>query len=179
MTMNYGNLDEAQRDRALDTKMYLDLLVFLNKIDEKLLSGRVLDFGAGTGVSTQALNNFSNNVEAVDISDSIDHIIERGILPPERAHKTDGIQFLREHPNTYDVVAAFWFGPLPTERDRQFLKEFYQAACVGVKPEGRILITSDIGSFRYIEKELAGKGEIMKFPGFLPAYLGKKSAEVA
>jgi len=150
--------------------MYLDFLTFTGRLDKELLSGRVLDFGANVGVSTQALNNFSNNVEAVDISDTVQEVVRREILPSERVYQTDGIQFLREHPDTYDFVAAFWFGPI---QDRQFLKDFYQAACVGVKQEGKILITSDIGSFKHIEEELGSNG-VIKTPGFLPAYLGSK-----
>ncbi len=138
--MDYGNLADYQRSRALDTKMYLDLLVHLGKLNEAMLKGRVLDFGSAYGTNTQSLNNFGGCVEAVDISDSIDQIAERAILPRDRVHKTDGIQFLRQHTDTYDLIASFLFGPIQSIEDRRFLRKFYEAACIGVKPQGRILL---------------------------------------
>jgi len=174
--MDYGNLAEYQRERALQTKMHLDLLVHLGKLDESLLRGRVLDWGAGQGTNTQALNNFGGYVEAIDISDAVDLIVERGVLPKERVYKQNGLQFLRDRPDTYDLITSFLFGPLQRDGDRQFLREFYEAARVGVKPEGKILLTSDIGSFRCIE-ELAqeGYGEVLRFPTFPYAYIGRKA----
>ena len=128
--MDYGNLAEYQKERALQTNMHLELLVHLGKLDESLL-----DWGAGRGTNTQALNNFGGYVEAVEISDTVDLIVERRILPEDRIHKTDGIQFLKECPDTYDPIASFLFGPILNGNDRQFLREFYKAACIGVKPE--------------------------------------------
>ncbi len=174
--MDYGNLAEYQRERALQTKLQLDLLVQFGKIDERLLRGRVLDWGAGYGVGTQALNNFSGYVEAVDISDSVDEIANRGILPKERVYKTDGIQFMREHPDTYDTIASFLFGPLTNERDAEFLRNFYQTACGSINSEGRILLTSDIGSFKYIERLARSVNrEVLCVPSFPSVFIGKKS----
>lgn len=114
--MDYGNLAEYQRERALQTKMHLDLLIYLGKLDESLLKGRVLDWGAGFGTNTQSLNNFGGYVEAVDISEAVNEIIARGILPKEKVYHQDGIRLLKNHPDTYDLIASFMFGPLQSQR---------------------------------------------------------------
>ena len=74
--MDYGNLADYQRARLLEAKMHLDLLVHLGKLDETLLRGRVLDWGAGGGTNTQALNNFGGYVESVDISCNLDNAFD-------------------------------------------------------------------------------------------------------
>lgn len=178
--MDYGNLKEYQRERALQTKMHLDLMVDLGKLDGILLKGRVLDWGAGFGTNTQALNNFDGQVEAVETSDSAQFIRENGILPPERVYQEDGINFLKSHPDTYDLVASFLFGPIADERDRRLLRQFYEAAQVGIKPSGRVLLTSDIGSFSYITQlETEGLGDVIKVPEFPPAFVGRKYPNVS
>lgn len=162
--------------RALDTKMHLDLLVYAGKLDESLLKGRVLEFGAAWGTNTQALNNFGGNVEAIDISDAVNEIVARGILPQNRVYHQDGIQLLRDHPNTYDLVASFLFGPISSPQEERFFREFYEAAIVGIKQDGRILLTSDISSFRYIERlAQEGYGVVSKNPTFPPAFIGRKT----
>ena len=179
--MTYPGLSELQAKRALETNMLLELLKHFGKLDDHL-QGRVLDFGAGSGVSTAALKQFGGYVEAVDTSDTIDYIISRNILPQEQVHKTVGIKFLKDRPDNYDLVTAFMFGPIvgDTEpqslgRVNQFLRDFYEAAKIGIKPNGKILITSDMGSFRHVE-ELSRQvgGEVLRYPTFPSVYfIGK------
>ena len=174
--MDYGNLRDSQKERTLDTKMLLDLLVHTGKLDKSHLKGRVLEFGAGYGTNTQALNNFGGTVEAVDIADVVNEIVARGILPQDRVYHQEGIQLLRDRPNTYDLVASFLFGPISSQEDEVFLREFYEAASIGLKQDGRILLTSDINSFRYIEKlAQEGYGEVSKNPTFPYAFIGRKA----
>ena len=177
--MDYGNLTDSQKQRALDTKMLLDLLVHNGSLDESLLKGRVLEFGAGWGTNTQALNNFGGTVEAVDISGTVNEIVARDILPKDRVYHQDGVQLLRDRPNDYDLVASFLFGPIFSFRDERFLREFYEAASIGVKPEGRILLTSDTNSFRHIERlAQEGYGTVSKNPTFPSVFIGRKSRRI-
>ncbi|MEK6969476.1 MAG: class I SAM-dependent methyltransferase [Nanoarchaeota archaeon] len=162
--------------RALDTKMHLDLLVYTGKLDESHLKRKVLEFGAGWGTNTLALNNFGGAVEAVDVSGAVNEIVTRGILPQDRVYHQDGIQLLRDRPNTYDLVASFLFGPISSPQDEKFLREFYEAASVGIKQDGRILLTSDISSFSYIERlAQEGYGVVSKNPTFPHAFIGRKA----
>ena len=155
--------------------MLFDLLIYSGKLDKSYLKGRVLEFGAAWGTNTQALNNFGGTVEAVDISDSVNEIVARGILPQDKVYHQDGIQLLRDRPNTYDLVASFLFGPIISFDDEKFLREFYEAASIGVKEDGRILLSSDIGSFRHIERlAQEGYGVVSKNSIFSPVFIGRK-----
>lgn len=174
--MEYGNLPEFARERALDTFMLLQLLQYLDKLDETHLNGRVLDFGSAYGTNTQALNNFGGYVEAVDISNSVNEIIRCGILPVDRVYHQDGIALMRDRPNTYDLITSFLFGPISTLNDKAFLREFYNTARMGLKSSGKILLTSDIGSFSHIEELVhEGYGKVFRFPTFPMVFISGKA----
>ncbi len=176
--MDYGNLRDCQKQRALDTYMHLQLLLHAGDLDRSHLEGRILEFGAFIGTNTQALKNFGGNIEVVDISKGVNEIATRGILPQDKVYHRDGIQLLRENPNTYDLIASFLFGPITNSEDEKFLREFYEVSCIGLKPEGRILLTSDAGSFQYIRKlAQEGYGIVSTNPMFPDAFIGKKTTK--
>ena len=170
--MNYGNLKYYQKPQALSTKRLLDQLISQGDLPRELLEGRVLDFGAAHGTNTQAFLNFGGHVDVVDTSKFVHLISKQGILSEENVHHCDGITLLRNRPATYDLIAALMFGPVCSPQDEIFLNEFYKAAKIGIKPSGKILMTSDKGSFQRIAA-LADhrKGKVVTYQSFPSAYI--------
>ena len=174
--MNYGNLEECQSPWCTNVSLHLDLLKGIEAIDGGRIShGKALDWGAGHGSSTQALKNHSDDVEAVEKLEAAKIIVERSILPAERVYVEDGIEFLKRNPKRYDFIMASLLGPVYNAGIGRHLHTlFYDAAMIGLKPQGNVLITTDVQSFRYVERELA-KGRVEKsWSGFLPAWIGRK-----
>lgn len=173
--MTDADTNVVGKKRMLDTRMLLERLCNAGDLEESLLKGRVLEFGAGRGTSTPALTYFGGNVEAVDISEHVHRITASDLLPADNVYQQDGIELMNEREETYDIVASFLFGPLYNATDDLFLKNFYAAACRAIKEEGKIILTSDLGSFRHIERlAKEGYGEARKDTGLPPVFIGGK-----
>jgi len=165
-------VSESFEKMSRQTKMHLTLLEHSGDLDKSHLEGRILDFGAFIGYNSQALKSFGGDVEAVDVHESIKEIIKEGILSANKVYHQNGIELLRNRPDTYDLICGFLLGPL---HDNIFLNEFYEAAKIGLKDTGKILITSDPGSFKYVKKLTDnGYGFIKRYPTFPPIFIGSK-----
>ncbi len=154
-----GNLTDKQRDYALETKSLLELLVLNEYLEGDILKGNVLDWGCGVGTNILALTCFGGYVEAVDIEKGCKEIVRKELLPEDRVYLTEGIKFLQERPQKYDLIAGFTFGPVAGEYGVELLLDFYEVASTSIKPEGKIILTSDSNSFKTIkllEKEGLG-----------------------
>jgi hypothetical protein len=178
-------ISDEERTRILESikpimilaRMQLELLVHLGKLPEELLKGKILDFGAGVGTSTQALTYFGGDVQAVEIGDQAELIHDLGILPKDRVLQEDGILLMERNPGKYDLVTAFMYGPILGFGSEELYQRFYQAAQGAIKSQGRILVTSDVGTFSEVRRLMQEDGYTPDFsynPGFFPALIGKK-----
>ncbi len=107
-----------------------------------------MDFGAGAGGPTIALTELvklnGGSVEAIDSRPNlIQDMIDSGILPTDRAHHGDGLEFLSgtDSQDQYDLITAFMFGPDNT--DGGLTNQLLDASQNALKAGGKLLITSD------------------------------------
>ncbi len=124
---------------------------------------RIIDFGAGFGGPTLALTELVRKnggvVDAVEVSEGHMRLaVENGFVDPDHAHTADGIDFLEqleEEGRQVDLVTAFMFGP---DGNGDFARLFLNAASSVLKPDGKVLMTSDQGTMSAIERVIQQNG---------------------
>lgn len=150
----YENLPEVRQKSAMVAEQVLNLAEINGYIDLGN-ARRTLDFGAGAGGPTVALAQLADlnggEAEAVDqYPDFTNLMVGQGILDADHVHQTDGIEYLRSDvaAGQYDLITAFMFGPDTTGA---LSRELLDAARHALAEDGRLLITSDIGTMRVAE----------------------------
>lgn len=132
-------------------------------LQPKHVQGRVIDFGCGIGTSTLLLLRSGADVVGVDARSNKTHLRpswedtkalaafeKANLVPNGRILITDGLQYLNELPkNSVDLVTSFMFGPDHID-GCPFFRNFLSAARQVLKPDGKILVTSDQGTIEMI-----------------------------
>ncbi|MBT3984909.1 class I SAM-dependent methyltransferase [archaeon] len=156
----FGEMDVLQRFGLNYAERTILLPVIQGQLESDLVKGRVLDFGCGEGGPTYFFVYNGADVTAVDLSkDSIDRLVNTGILPAEKAIAGDGIEYMREQPeDSYDLVTAFWLDP-SFGRNPGLTADFFREA--QRVSRGGVLITSDMGTQMAVEEQLSGYGQIL------------------
>lgn len=132
----------------------------LHKLAPVHYKGKILDFGCGVGGSTYVLAHNATEVSAVDNSASLEELRKLG-LPNVSIVDGDGIVLMSQTPkDTYDMVVAYMLGP---DDQGIFIDAFYTQANRIIKPNGRILVTSDGNTMNLLVSKYGGNyGE--RFP---------------
>lgn len=174
--MDFGNLKDYQKPIALATKMQLDDLINKGYLDIKNLEGRVLDWGACYGTRTQSLKTYGGDVEAVDMSYVVFDIAEDGILPLEKVHHEDGIDFIKNKKGEFNLIIATMAYPSDKITYRYFVTNLYRTAIENVAENGQVLITSDALVFREAINDLQEikSGVVLDSSEFPLAFIGKR-----
>lgn len=182
-----ATITEWQKLQYLTAKSILEELLELGFIDRNTLRGNIVDWGCGTGGGSLAFLDYGANVRAVDKCEkSIAKLASAEILPSDKFFTEDGVAFLRRQPEcSVDVVAAFLFGPpfVLTGNPRLF-PDFYQEANRVIRPEGRIIMTSDPDTFEEIKSRVGRYGDVVDLKktlvgyGSTQAFVGRKQREV-
>ncbi|MBW2966624.1 methyltransferase domain-containing protein [Candidatus Woesearchaeota archaeon] len=141
---DYEKLGQYQKEQYTLASKTLELALHQGKIDQSHLQGRVLDFGCGRGGSSIFLNLQSEDVTAIDRnSRSIQKLKETGLFPEKRAISEGAFGYIGEQPESiYDLITAFGLGW--NNSHLSFIKSFYEATERGIKPNGKIIIVSDL-----------------------------------
>jgi SAM-dependent methyltransferase len=139
----------------------------------------VLNWGCGSGGECYIFYRNGADITAIDkSSNNINILLRTKILPEDRAIHGDGNAYLRtKQSNSHDLITAFMFSPyLSNPRWSKLLTNFYEESNRVIKPSGRILITSDRGTVKYIKKYLTGYVDSVDFriSEIEPALIGKK-----
>ncbi|HAB50775.1 MAG TPA: hypothetical protein DCE80_01120 [Ignavibacteriales bacterium] len=181
------DINEKQRLEYITARSILQELLDKNYVSHDLLQENTLDWGCGSGGSSLALREHGGLVTAVDTSQkSIRELVSSEILPVEQAVLGDGISYLRaQSDNSFDLVACFLFGPpyVLTSNPRLF-SDFYTQANRVLKPEGRIIVTSDQSTFKKIAERVRNYGEIVNLEeslagfGSTQVFVGRKQDRV-
>lgn len=173
-----SSFNKLQKGRLDMVTNLLELLLLHDHLDVSHVTGKVLNWGCGSGGESYIFRRNDADVTAIDISpEFIDRLLKAKILPEERVICGDGIIYLKGTPDdTYDLITAFNFGPIDYEFAFKLFFDFYREANRTIKPSGRILMTSDTGSYEEMKKYLKGYGHFVIFEalGFEPAFVGKK-----
>lgn len=118
---------------------------------------RIIDFGAGDGISTIPLVQLARmnqgSVVALErMPHRTDKMSEFGILPPHQIYTGDGIDFLEDmkrRGKKADLIAAFFLDPDPIKQlDRRLIR----VAKDVLDTDGHLLITSDATTMMAAER---------------------------
>jgi len=115
------------------------------------LSGKVVDFGCGRGVSTALLASYGGDVVGVELSE---HSIAQGqeleFIKGTKIVCDDGLNYLKTLPaQSLDLVNASMLGP---DTAGSLCRDFLNACSHALKPGGVVLITSDFGTMATLER---------------------------
>jgi len=148
-TIRYENKDDlrymhkGQVRELFEAKDTLNISLMQGKIERKHITGKVLDFGAGFGGSSIFLALQDSKVTAIDKNKYLKKDLQKtGLFNRREIYQGDGIDYMLDHPNTYNLITAFCLGDWDT--DLNFIKDFYQASRIALRKDGRILVTSDL-----------------------------------
>jgi hypothetical protein len=125
----------------------------------------IIDFGAGDGtptlISLRLAELNGGTVDALELHKApAQVIVDRGILPPERVHDGDGLDFLQamaSRGETCDLITVFHGGPFSMENE-DLARNLLVAASWALAPGGHLFITSDSGSIRFMERLFTAEG---------------------
>jgi len=144
----FSGLHSFEQWGAATAETVLQLADGLGYIDLSK-SRSILDFGAGSGGPTLSLVALAEanggSVEAIESSELGKGIIDKGILLADQVHLGDGISYLAapDQRGKYDLVTAFMLGP---DSSGELTRSILASAQNALASEGRLLITSDIGT---------------------------------
>ena len=115
------------------------------------VSGKVVDFGCGLGGGALVLSYNGADVTAIDIdSKSIEEFRRYNLIDPVKIIQGDGITYMDTlSEDSLDLVTAFIFGP---DFEGSLIQRFFATANHALKPDGRILITSETGTLSLVER---------------------------
>ena len=115
------------------------------------ISGKVLDFGCGLGGGALVLSYNGADVTAIDIDPKpIEEFRKYSFIDTVNIILGDGIAYMDTLPeNSLDLVTAFIFGP---DFEGLLIQRFFATANHAIKPDGRILITSETGTLSLVER---------------------------
>lgn len=117
-------------------------------IDKSHIRGKILDFGCGFGGSTAVLGIYQGDVTAVDLA-GFQHHLAKALA--NKIIRVNGVEYLSKLPaNSLDLITAFMIGPEFVYHG--ICKDFYLAAQQALKPDGRILVTSDYETIATLSK---------------------------
>jgi len=135
--------------------------------------GKVLDFGCGVGGSTYVFASNAKEVIAVYNSDSLE-ALRTLALPNVSIVEGDGIVLMAQTPdNSFDMVVGYMLGP---DNKGDFINAFYTQANRIIKPDGRILVTSDRNTMNLLTSKYGGN-----YGGYLPnsnTFIGRKDPTI-
>jgi hypothetical protein len=142
----FEGLESFYQTQALETAALLNRVARLGY--GIVHAKRIVDFGSSAGGPTLALVQLAESnggtVDALERNNyQVQIMIRSGIVPPDRAHAGDGIQFLNAmsaRGETCDLIAAFMLGP---DAHGGLTDRLTGAASSVLEPLGHLLITSD------------------------------------
>ena len=124
----------------------LDLLVNHGLLDADQIQ-TICDFGAGTGGPTLALRDFfkcpTRNLTALESYAPQVRMLQ-ALLPEAQIYDGDGLDWLSGHHQRYDLITAFMLGP--DDEDHQLVSHFLNEAIACLKPNGKLIIGSDVAT---------------------------------
>ncbi|MDY6854091.1 MAG: class I SAM-dependent methyltransferase [Thermodesulfobacteriota bacterium] len=125
------------------------------------VSGKVLDFGCGLGGGALVLSYNGADVTAIDIdSKSIEEFRKYKLIDSVKIIQGDGITYMNTlSEDSLDLITAFIFGP---DFEGSFIQRFFATANHAIKPNGKILITSETGTLSLVERNCPqGRGHLV------------------
>jgi SAM-dependent methyltransferase len=126
----------------------LQMCLKSNLIYMSHIGGKILDFGCGFGGSTAVLGTYEGDVTCIDLM-KYQHYLAKAMA--NTIISGDGVDYLKKLPaNSLDLITAFMIGP--ESQYHGICKDFYLAAQQALKPDGRILVTSDYETIAALSK---------------------------
>lgn len=141
---SYRKLSDQQKREYKTALLDLNISLCEKSLKKGDFYGRILDFGCGTGGSSILLGLQSDDVTAIDKDPSkIEALKKTGMFPAERAIAGDGFDYILQQPeSSYDMITAFGLGCQGTPDE--FVEEFHACCKRAIKPQGKIVIVSDL-----------------------------------
>ncbi len=152
-TPEYGSLDNSQKFVAGIAYQILTITGELGYIQPGEISS-VCDFGSGAGGPLIALKRFFNlppgHLQALEQDPAqARQIIQNGILPSSDVQIGDGLAYLRQGRQKYDLLTAFMLGP---DESGVLANALFKEVPRSLSPHGKLLVYSDIGTMPVVRK---------------------------
>jgi len=115
----------------------------------------ICDFGAGLGGPTLALKNcFSESLERLVLleENALQASFARKTLPQSECHVGDGLAWLNNTEQHFDLITAFMLGP--DYGDEGLVQDFLTLASQRLTDRGAILIASDVATMTALQSRI-------------------------
>ncbi len=139
-----NGLETEQKLAYNDAYKALNIYLARRMLGLRHFRGNVLDFGCGSGGSSIFLANQGDDITAIDKNpDRIDELKKTDLFPEEKAISGNGLDYMLLQPeSSFDLIIAFGLGVVNCPV--WFAEQFYIASTRAIKPNGRILVESDM-----------------------------------
>lgn len=139
-----NGLETEQKLAYNDAYKALNIYLARRMLGLRHFRGNVLDFGCGSGGSSIFLANQGDDITAIDKNpDRIDELKKTDLFPEEKAISGNGLDYMLLQPeSSFDLITAFGLGVVNCPV--WFAEQFYIASTRAIKPDGRILVESDM-----------------------------------